>query len=338
MADKVIRNRNYSPDVEERKTLDNSFSSGLGFHFLPSEEYWFDMHVHLKDAYSLADIRQALAEWFGILDGYRLEALTLLVEEPALFAPLQEIMQEDERVSWMYYLHHDKADIDLVKQALDCGAAGLKLHNAPIMRGQAERTIWFTDQWQEIFAFLQEKKKSILWHVTQRTSRSPYHGGSENPYWSENKTKTRGTFDNETLLQDFLSLVEKYPGIYFIGAHQLHLGLDRLASELDRYDNLYIDSSCSFFLRWADQLYPEDRETYLEFFRRYKDRILFGSDASLAPGQVDNYLIQSFLGHARFVLQLQLPDDILQAVAWQNAQRLIGLNITQVQRRGNVRP
>ncbi len=338
MADDAKNKRLYSPDVAIRQTLDKGFSSGWGFHFLPNEEYWFDMHVHLKDAYATSDIRQALAEWFAILDGYRLEALTLLVEEPALFQPLQEIMAEDERVSWMFYLHHDKADIELVRQALDCGAAGLKLHNAPIMRGQADRQVWLTDQWQEIFALLNEKNKPILWHVTQRMSRSPYHGGSENAYWSENKTASSGSFDNEDLLQDFLGLVAKYPGIPFIGAHQLHVGLDRLARELDRHKNLYIDSSCSFFLRWADQIYPQDRLVYQDFFARYKDRILFGSDASLGPGQVDNYLVQSFLGHARFVLQLLLPDDILQAVAWQNAQRLIGLNITQVQRRGNVRP
>lgn len=326
----------HSPDVQVRETLDHGFSRGWGLHFSPSEEYWFDCHTHLAQAGSLSEIRLVLDEWFAILDGYRLERLVLLVDDAGLF-PACQALAADDRVCWLYFPQCDQGDPDLIEQAFSHGAAGLKLHNAPIMKGLADRRIWFTEAWQRIFTRVNQLKKPVLWHVTQRVSRSPYHGGSENAYWAENTTSA-GECDNEMLLNDFLAIVRQHPDIPFIGAHQLHIGLDRLAMLLDAHPNLHIDTSCGFFLRWADQFYEPDRQTYLAFFQKYCDRILFGTDARLAPGQVDTYLIQSFLGHARFLLQLRLPDDILQAVAWLNAERLLGLPAKQVKRRGNVRP
>jgi predicted TIM-barrel fold metal-dependent hydrolase len=326
-----------SPDIFVRDTVDNGFSRGWGFHFLPSEAYWFDFHTHLAQTRSTAEIRQVLDEWFSILDGYRLARLTLLVDDTSLFAACKEAKAEDDRFCWFYFMNHHQPDLNLLDQAFACGAAGIKLHNAPIMKGQAEHKIWLGEKWRCIFERAEALRKPVLWHVTQRVSQSPYHGGSENAYWSENK-KTNDDLNNEILLNDFLTVVRTYPGIPFVGAHQLHIGLDRLDALLDAHPNLYIDTSCGFFLRWADQFYETDRSKYQAFFQAYSDRILFGTDARLAPGQIDTYLVQSFLGHARFILQLHLPDDTLQAVAWRNAEKLLGLEAKQVQRRGNVRP
>lgn len=326
-----------SPDLDQRETADNGFSRGWGFHFLPSEEYWFDCHAHLDKARSAAELRQVLHEWFSILDGYRLERINLFVTDADLFAACRAVQAETDRFSWFYFPRYDQADPDQIERAFESGAAGLKLHNAPIMRGLADPKVWQSAAWQQIFARLNALHKPVLWHVTQRVSRSPYHGGSENAYWSDRPDQAE-PLDNDLLLADFLVLVRRYPKIPFIGAHQLHIGLDKLSPLLDAHPNLFIDTSCGFFLRWSDDLYEQDRARYRAFFLDYRDRILFGSDTGLAPGEIDTYLIQAFLGHARFILQLHLPDDVLQAVACRNAERLLGLTGKQMQRRGNVRP
>jgi len=326
-----------SPDLDVRETIDNGFSRDWGFHFLPSEEYWFDCHAHLAKVRTAADIRHVLDAWFSILDGYRLERINLFVTDANLFAACREVQSETDRFSWFYFPRHDQADLDRIDQAFGHGAAGLKLHNAPIMRGQAGRLVWQSESWQRIFARLNALRKPVLWHVTQRVSRSPYHGGSENAYWSDRPAQAEA-LNNDLLLADFLDLVSRYRDIPFIGAHQLHIGLEKLSQLLDAHPNLFIDTSCGFFLRWADDFYEQDRARYRAFFLDYRDRILFGSDTGLAPGEIDTYLVQAFLGHARFILQLRLPDDVLQAVAYGNVERLLGLAGKQMQRRGNVRP
>src|SRR5690606_19857022 len=100
---------------------------------------------------------------------------------------------------------------------------------------------------------LEERGRPVLWHVTQRLSASPYHGGGENSYWSEGWA--RGvTFTNEDLLGVTLQVMRNHPGLIVQGAHQLHVGFDRLARLFEEYPNLYIDTSCAWYVRWADTL------------------------------------------------------------------------------------
>ena len=212
-----------SPDLDVRETIDNGFSRDWGFHFLPSEEYWFDCHAHLAKVRTAADIRHVLDAWFSILDGYRLERINLFVTDADLFAALRDPVR-NRRFSWFYFPRHDQADLDRIDQAFGHGAAGLKLHNAPIMRGQAGRLVWQSESWQRIFARLNALRKPVLWHVTQRVSRSPYHGGSENAYWSDRPAQAEA-LKQRSALADFPGLVSRYRDIPFIGAHQLYIGL-----------------------------------------------------------------------------------------------------------------
>jgi hypothetical protein len=38
----------HSPDVLERDTVDNGFSTGWGMHFQPKEDFWVDAHCQLE--------------------------------------------------------------------------------------------------------------------------------------------------------------------------------------------------------------------------------------------------------------------------------------------------
>lgn len=331
------RKEPHSPDVMERETLDDGFSKDLGFFFQPNEAYWFDAHTHLNRAQTESELVGLIDEWFGRLDAFRLGRFLSIVDEVEHYPLYGEVSAKDDRFSWIARLKPDNPDVDLLKRAFDLGAIGLKLHNAVIMRGGHPHDIWLSDEWAKVFSFLEETGKPILWHVTQRMSASPYHGGGFQSYWEEG-WKKGVTFDNEDLLEITLKVMRNHPRLVVQGAHQLHLGFDRLASLFDQYENLYIDTSCAWFVRWADQLYERDRERLREFTLKYSDRILFGTDAGLKPGGIDEYLVQGFLCHARCVSQLRLPDDVLQKVSHLNGERLYGLNRLDASRRGNYRP
>ena len=327
----------HAPDVAERETLDGGFSRGLGLHFQPSEAYWLDAHTHLRKAASEEEIVALLDQWFARVDAYRLGRLLALVKSGESFPALRAVSEKDDRFDWLVWLEPDNPDVDLFKMALDHWAVGLKLHNAPIMRGLFPHDIWLNEKWAAVFRAAEEAGVPVLWHVTQRLSAAPYHGGGLNAYWEEG-WKRGVTFTNEDLLQVTLEIMRRFPRLKVQGAHQLHVGPERLAQLFDEFENLVIDSSCTMFVRWADVMYDRDREVLRAFVLKYADRILFGTDAPLAAGGIDEYLVQGFLCHARFFHQLRLPDPVLQMVSHENAERLYGLRPLTVARRGNYRP
>lgn len=327
----------HSPDVAARSGLDNGFSKGWGLHFQPNEAYWLDCHNHLGKDTTPAQLACMLDEWFAALDAYRLGRIMVIVKNPEAFPACRDVAARDARFNWIVRMFPDQPDLDLLRRALDHGARGVKLHNAPLMSGKAPPDIWLSDAWSRIFQALAQTNYPVLWHVTQRLSASPYHGGRPNVYWQDG-AQTNHHVTNEKLLQIFLQVVRQYPPIPFIGAHQLHVGLERLGSILAETPNLLIDTSCGFVVRWADVLYDHDRDVLRRFVLAHPERILFGTDASLSAGGTDTWMIQAFLNHARFINQLQLPDDVLQQVAHANAERIFQLAPISVPHRGNSRP
>ncbi len=330
----------YSPFVKQRETLDNGFSKGWGFQFHPNEKYFFDVHNHIGDVTTHAEVYKLLGEWFARLDGFRLGRVLLIASKKCsaeTFKVFRDVAAQDERFGWLVQLATDNPDSELFKKALDCNTVGLKLHNASIMKGFEKPDIWLNEEWGSVFSLAQENNTPILWHVTQRMSESPYHGGGVNSYWAEG-WKKGVTFTNDDLVDIFCKVLEKYPNLKVVGAHQLYMGIDKLSALLDNYKNLYFDTSVGFFLRWADTLYDWDRDVIKEFVIKYQDRILFGSDSNLVPGGIDEYLAQGFLCHARFIHDLRLPYDVLEKVAHINTEKVFGYSPIGAARRGNTRP
>lgn len=326
-----------SPYVAQRETQDGGFSRGWGLHFLPSEEGWIDIHNHLEDIGSRQDADALLDNWFARLDAYRLAASVMIIDGAEHFDLWETLAREDSRFAWIYWPDIRNPNPALVERAARKGAVALKLHNQLIMEGEVRGDIYDSAQWRAVFAFACEAGLPLLWHVTQRVGYSPYHGGGENAYWSAGQGKNGG-ITNEDLLQGTLRVLNDYPGIKIIGAHQLHIGLDRLRSLFNEYEHLYIDSSCGFYLRWADDFIESDRIILKEFVEKYADRVLYGTDTMFKANSIDDYLVQGNLCHARFMLRLGLEHGALQKVAWKNATTLFKLPEICGARRGCVRP
>jgi predicted TIM-barrel fold metal-dependent hydrolase len=332
-----LANEPHSPDVKIRETLDGGFSKGLGFHFQPNEKYWLDSHNHLGNIRTHQELYKLLDEWFSRLDAYRLGRMIVIASNQDAFKAYGNVSKFDDRFRWLISIPFNSPDAEVLESAIENETCGIKLHNAPIMRGEGEPNVWLNDDWSKIFSIAEKKGLPILWHVTQRMSGSPYHGGGENSYW-EDGYKKGVTFTNEDLLGITLEILKKFPKLRIIGAHQLHVGLERLSVLFEEYENLYIDTSCSFFLRWGDNLYENDRKILREFFTKYQDRILFGTDSPISLGDTDEYKVQAFLCHVRFIKQLRLDDEVLQKISHRNAERLYNLQTLDASRRGTSRP
>ncbi len=139
------------------------------------------------------------------------------------------------------------------------------------------------------------------------------------------------TYDK--LMQQFLAVVERHPRTTFIGAHVASSGEDlgTVGEWLDKYPNLNVDI--------AARIAELGRQPFTarRFFRKYSDRILFGTDGPRVVERIgyhwrfleteDEYFPYAEndsppQGFWR-IYGVKLPDDVLRKVYNGNAARLI---------------
>ncbi len=330
----------HSEDLYKRETVDNGFSKGWGMHFKPVADYFFDAHTHYHERYFPGgDISDALSSTIEQMDELGIKKAMILFkvydngwqpEEGNLgpFFKIDEIIKHkdffnsQDRFLWAPYLRYKDPNLDIINKSIKAGASLIKLHNAHIIIDGASPDVWLSCEWQKVFCEIEKNALPVMWHVTQRRTECKYRGMGAESYWKDG-VKKGITYSNEELLQVFLKVVEKYPSINFIGAHQLHIGWERLGELFDKYPNLYTDTSTGCFLNPDDDFYPEDKEYLRNFFIKYQDRIMFATDIYYEKGiETNKKFIFENKGHIRFVNKLELPEDILQKIAYKNAERL----------------
>lgn len=330
----------HSPDVLERETTDNGFSSGWGLHFQSSEQYWIDCHVHIR---RVPDLQKYVDRWFDWSFAYRQAKLIAVngmsepLEAEYSYDELAAAMKDDDRLAFMYYPTIDTQDTEPMEHALELGACGVKLWSPTFMLEGRQADEFEHQKWAGVFKIVNDKQLPIVWHVTQRVTDSPYTGGARNSYWSVGWEKGI-KYTNEDLLKSFLNIAKAHPNGHFIGAHQLYMGPERLAEIFEEHPNVYIDSSIGCFVRWGDTMYPEDQKILREFFVKYADRVLFGTDIGVGGGYHLETEHLSLMGHTRFFRQLHLPYEELQKISHGNAEKLFRLEVSSDVRTGNIRP
>jgi hypothetical protein len=137
----------------------------------------------------------------------------------------------------------------------------------------------------------------------------------------------------ETIIEQLADLVMRHPATTFIGAHVgcYAENLRWVGALLDRCPNFYVDISA--------RLAELGRQPYTtrDFFLAHRDRILFGTDI---PPSVDsyriyyrfletrdeyfNYGLEDIPRQGRWMIYgLDLPDDVLRRVYYDNAARVL---------------
>jgi predicted TIM-barrel fold metal-dependent hydrolase len=148
------------------------------------------------------------------------------------------------------------------------------------------------------------------------------------------------------------NMLEKYPNLKFVGAHlgSLEWNLDELAKRLDRFPNMRVDLSRITNL----QLHTlNDREKTRNFFIKYQDRLVYGTDkainASNDPTGLSKSIHDAWLRDWIFFVTddsiklpgfgnlngLKLPTEVIDKIYYKNAKNWLSINIKSSQSRAN---
>lgn len=196
-----------------------------------------------------------------------------------------------------------------------------------------------------VYEHLTANRWPLLTHIAEPlecwlplNENGPHYGYySRNPEWHMHN---RPEFpSHQTLMAARDNVLAKHPQLRMIGAHlgSLEYDVDEVAARLDRYPNFAVDISA----RLAD-LAIQDSKKVRDFFVKYQDRILFGTDVvmrqapsslpALERDQLLHTLRQVYEMHIVYLEQqgtvqvrtyttegLALPATVLDQVYQQNA-------------------
>ena len=253
---------------------------------------------------------------------------------------LRREFPEASIISWIDWEHADDADKfaeinqRIVRDAAAAGARLIKMWFAP--RFFDRHDLRMNDpRMDPVFEENRRQKLGVLVHVADPDK------WFERVYTDVEKYGTKA--DQYKQLTDRL---EKHPDVPILVAH---MGgnpehLDELGALLDRYPNMYVDTSAT---RWIVRELGRQPEEARAFFAKYKERILFGTDqvATEEPEPfryTSRYWIHQLFWETDVVCPLpiddddadgtpmlrgiNLPEDILPWIYCRNAERVFGIH------------
>jgi predicted TIM-barrel fold metal-dependent hydrolase len=137
-------------------------------------------------------------------------------------------------------------------------------------------------------------------------------------------------------------MLEKHPDLIFMGAHlgSLEWSLDELAKRLDKFPNMHVDLTRMSNLKLHTF---NNRQKTREFFIKYQDRLIYGTDSSINPSANSEEFKKNI--HDRWVSEwkffvtdekinlinfgvlkgLKLPAEVVDKIYSKNALRILGL-------------
>ena len=215
------------------------------------------------------------------------------------------------------------------------GADGIKmLETKPTFRKSFDVPV-DSDYFDEYFAHLEETGRPVIWHVNDPEE---FWDAEKIPSWArEHGWLYDGTFvDKETLYAEVERVLKRHPRLRVIFAHFYFLSADLPRAErfMEAHPSVSFDITPGI-----EQLYNMSGEpdASRDFFVRFSDRILFGTDISSGQkvdgtvdwaGMVRRWLEtgDTFRESADYgVLRgLALPDDVLEKIYRGNFERLAG--------------
>jgi predicted TIM-barrel fold metal-dependent hydrolase len=158
---------------------------------------------------------------------------------------------------------------------------------------------------------------------------------NEHPEWYMYRHPERPK--KATILAARDHLLAEYPQLRVVGAHlgSMETDVDQIARRLDRYPNFAVDTAAR-----VPYLMLQPREKVRAFLIKYQDRILYGTDLELLPGDNAqkklNWWRESYARDWRFfatddvldynghaVRGLALPAPVLRKIFHENAVRWI---------------
>lgn len=221
-----------------------------------------------------------------------------------------------------------------------------KMQSAPVMRGRASASIDYLrmddDDMARFFDAMKDRGIPFILHLSDPDT---YYATryTDRKYYT---SKERDLKELEGVLQRHSSM--KLQLAHFAAQPEIHR-LDNLARWFDTYPNFNIDTSSA---RWLSRELSKDPKRARDFFIKYQDRILFGTDCvSWGPDREyyrGRYLALRLLFETEgvnmplpftdsdtvnsggtFINGLNLPDTVLQKIYWDNVHKFYSAFLIQ---------
>lgn len=166
-----------------------------------------------------------------------------------------------------------------VKDLMECGCDGIKmLEGKPTSRKRYPIPNFDIPEMDDYFKYLEENNINVVWHVNDPEE---FWDSEKCPDWA----KRSGWFydnsfvNNEDQYTQIENVLKRHPNLRIIFAHFYFLSaqLDRLGYLFDRFPNICVDITPGIEL--FENL-SKNKEKGREFFIKYQDRILYGTDIS----------------------------------------------------------
>jgi predicted TIM-barrel fold metal-dependent hydrolase len=303
---------------------------------LTFDESIFDAHIHVVDTDAL-DMLVKIGECFGVKESilicHSLGAKNYASEKyPGRFIFAKYFSGA------MRFTNGLEPILKEIATLRDEGYHLAKMQSAPVMRARAsappELLRMDEDEMVSMFSALKDEEIPLLLHLSDPDT-----------YYSTRYTDTSIYSTKERDLKELEGVLKRYGSMKLQLAHfgaqpEIHR-LDNLARWFDTYPNFVIDTSSA---RWVSRELSKDPKRAREFFIKYQDRIVFGTDCVTWRPEKDYYegrylalrlLLETAVEHkplpfpdadtvgsgGTFINGLNLPKDVLRKIYWQNAKK-----------------
>jgi predicted TIM-barrel fold metal-dependent hydrolase len=326
-----------------------------------------DAHFHIQTDADTVFIQQAKEDHFHLLtiNVYK-EAGIPLIEQQKMAMKMVKVFPD--RIAWAtaFSLQHfnekgwQEEAIDYMKKSFANGAVAVKVwKNIGFFLKDKQGKLVMIDnpRFDPILDFLAKNHIPLIGHL----------GEHRNSWLPLDKMTTKGNRDyaaahpdeymylhpDRPSYQDYINardhMLEKHPDLIFIGAHlgSLEWSVDELAKRLDKFPNMAVDMA----ERVSHLQYQtiHDWQKVHDFFIKYQDRLLYGTDMRMnamdivnenikEPADLKKHAHEVWLRHWKFFTTdekmsvpkvegefrgLKLPSEVIDKIYYKNAERWI---------------
>jgi len=184
-----------------------------------------------------------------------------------------------------------------VDRILKAGCDGIKMiEGKPDLRQSIPIPDFDSDSWAPFWKHAEEINLPILWHVNDPEE---FWDKDKIPSWAKERDWFYGddVIKSEDQYEQVFNLLKRHPNLKIIFAHFFFMSnkLEQLSELLDTYPNIMIDLTPGIEMY---ENFTKNHKTSKEFFKKYQNRIIYGTDIGarwllMKKYEDDNRLMES---------------------------------------------
>jgi predicted TIM-barrel fold metal-dependent hydrolase len=241
--------------------------------------------------------------------------------------------------------------IDYLKRSFDSGAAAVKIWKniGMTLKDPSGKFVMIDDpRFDTVINFIQSNGIPVFGHlgepkncwlpIEQMTVANDRQYFKAHPQYHMFLHPEYPSYEDQINARDHM--LDKHPDLKFVAAHlaSVEWDVDEIAKRLDKYPNMAVETAARV-THLQHQAVSNHKKVY-DFFIKYQDRILYGSDFEL-PARADSAsgtkeLHDGWYGHWKFFATdeelsdpqvtgkfngLHLPKEVIDKIYFSNAQR-----------------